>query len=159
VLDPGTRLRPLAALALLSVAVAACSGGGATPSPSVAAGPATIAVQLQEWAVTPAATSVKAGKVTFQVKNTGPKDTHEFVVLQTDLDAAALPTDADGVVNEEATGIKVVDEIEDLEVGKTQELAVTLAPGKYVFLCNVYDAKDKEAHYKLGMRTAFTVTP
>lgn len=155
--DLGTRLRPIAAVALLAVAVVACSSGAA-PSPSVAAGPATIAVQLQEWAVTPATTSVKAGKVWFQVKNTGPNDTHEFVVLQTDLDAAALPTDADGAVNEEATGIKVVDEIEDLAVGKTQDLVVTLVPGKYVLLCNIYDATEKEAHFKLGMRTAFTVT-
>lgn len=108
--------------------------------------------------MTPATTSVKAGKVWFQVKNTGPNDTHEFVVLQTDLDAAALPTDADGAVNEEATGIKVVDEIEDLAVGKTQDLVVTLVPGKYVLLCNIYDATEKEAHFKLGMRTAFTVT-
>jgi len=52
----------------------------------------------------------------------------------------------------------VVDEIEDIPVGETQELTVTLAAGKYVLLCNIYSATENEAHYKLGMRTGFSVT-
>jgi uncharacterized cupredoxin-like copper-binding protein len=96
--------------------------------------------------------------VTFQVTNTGPEDVHEFVVLKTDLDPGALPVDANGAVTESGAGIEVVDEIEDIPVGETQSLTVTLAAGKYVLLCNVYDETDKEAHYKMGMRAQFEVT-
>ena len=106
----------------------------------------------------PASDSVPTGSVTFQVTNTGPEDVHEFVVLKTDLDPGALPTDANGAVTEEGEGIEVIDEIEDIAVGATQELTVTLAAGKYVLLCNIYDETEKEAHYKMGMRTPFQVT-
>jgi len=43
-------------------------------------------------------------------------------------------------------------------VGESQELSVTLDAGTYVLLCNIYDEDEAEAHYHLGMRTAFTVT-
>jgi uncharacterized cupredoxin-like copper-binding protein len=121
------------------------------------AGATTVAVKLQEWSVTPAAASAPAGSVTFQVSNVGPADVHEFVVIRTDLDAGALPTDANGAVTETGSGMEVVDEIEDIPVGQTQTLAVSLAAGKYVLLCNVYSEAEKEAHYKMGMRVAFTV--
>jgi hypothetical protein len=90
--------------------------------------------------------------------NTGTEDVHEFVVLKTDLDPGALPTDANGAVTEAGEGIEVVDEIEDLPVGQTRELTVSLAAGKFVLLCNIYDDTAKEAHYKMGMRTLFIVT-
>ena len=115
-------------------------------------------VKLQEWSVLPAQDSVAAGSVTFKVTNTGPNDFHEFVVLKTDLDAGALPTDATGAVSESGAGIKVEGEIEDIAVGAGSELPLTLAAGKYVLLCNIYDETEKEAHYKMGMQTAFTVT-
>jgi uncharacterized cupredoxin-like copper-binding protein len=35
-------------------------------------------------------------------------------------------------------------------------LAVTMAPGTYILVCNVYN--DSGAHYQLGMASAFTVT-
>jgi len=40
-------------------------------------------------------------------------------------------------------------------------VAFDLAPGKYVLICNIVQTEpdgSKEAHYKVGMRTAFTVT-
>ena len=158
-------MRVLGLIAVL--ALAACSSGTATPglgSPAPAgSGPAgspvagAIAVTLQEWAVLPAQDSVAAGDVTFQVSNTGPEDVHEFVVLKTDLDPAALPTDDTGTVDEAGAGIEVVDEIEDIPVGESQELTVPLQAGTYVLLCNIYDETEQEAHYTLGLRTSFTV--
>jgi uncharacterized cupredoxin-like copper-binding protein len=155
----------LAAVSIVAFAVAACTAGQPSPSPAAvsssptaAGGTGTVQVTLQEWAVVPASTSVAAGEVTFQVTNTGPEDVHEFVVLKTDLDPGALPVDANGAVTESGAGIEVVDEIEDIPVGETQSLTVTLAAGKYVLLCNVYDETDKEAHYKMGMRAQFEVT-
>ena len=99
----------------------------------------------------------QAGDVTFAVTNTGPEDIHEFVVLKTDLDAGALPVDDTGAVSEEGEGITVVDEIEDIPVGESQDLSVSLDAGHYVLLCNIYSEDEQEAHYTQGMRTNFTV--
>ena len=129
---------------------------GAQGSPEAAG--SAVAVTLQEWAVVPDANSVAAGPVTFSVTNSGPEDVHEFVILRTDLDPGALPTEGTGAVSEDAEGIEVVDEIEDVAIGATEQVSATLTPGKYVLLCNVYSEEEKEAHYQLGMRTAFTVT-
>ena|SRR5688572_27328525 len=157
-------IRLLTVASLIALAVAACSTGTASPSPGTATPSAaggtgtTVQVKLQEWSVLPESDSAAAGSVTFQVTNTGPEDVHEFVILRTDLDPGALPTDESGAVTEEGAGIEVVDEIEDIAVGATAELTVTLASGSYVLLCNIYDETEQEAHFKLGMRTRFSVT-
>jgi uncharacterized cupredoxin-like copper-binding protein len=117
-----------------------------------------LAVTLQEWAVVTASNSAAAGDVTFEVTNDGPDDVHEFVVIRTDLNPADLPTDSDGAVEEAGEGMEVVDEIEDIPVGETQELTVALDAGNYVLICNIFSADENEAHYEMGMRTAFTVT-
>jgi hypothetical protein len=98
--------------------------------------------------------------VTFVAKNTGPDDVHEMVVLRTDLDPAALPVDNDGKADEEGDGISSIGETGDVAVGATKDVAFDLAPGKYVLICNIVQTEpdgSKEAHYKGGMRTAFTV--
>jgi uncharacterized cupredoxin-like copper-binding protein len=133
-----------------------CAGAPPGGSPTAPAGGGTVEVTLQEWAVVPVADSATAGSVTFRVSNTGPEDEHEFVILKTDLDPGALPTDETGAVTEAGEGIEVVDEIEGIPVGEAQELTATLDAGKYVLLCNIYDETEKEAHYKMGMRIAFT---
>lgn len=163
-LDPVPKRRVLATVSAIALAVAACSSGAGSPSPAAGSlspagggGATTVAVKLQEWSVNPAPASAPAGSVKFQVTNDGPADVHEFVVLKTDLDPGALPTDTNGAVTETGSGIEVIDEIEDIPVGQTQELAVSLAAGKYVLLCNIYSESEKEAHYKMGMRIAFTV--
>jgi hypothetical protein len=53
--------------------------------------------------------------------------------------------------------MEVVDEIEDIPVGDQPTLNVDLEAGSYVLICNIYDEAEQEAHYSLGMRTAFTV--
>jgi uncharacterized cupredoxin-like copper-binding protein len=136
----------VAALALVS---AGCSGDEET----------TVDVTVQEFAVIPAESSAPAGDVTFDVTNEGPDDVHEFVVFKTDLAPDALPTAADGSVDEEGEGIELIDEIEDIAVGDTPTLTVTLDAGSYVFICNIVEEEDGEtiAHYQQGMRVAFTV--
>lgn len=133
----------VAALALVSTA---CSSGGES-----------VDVTLQEFAVIPSTASVSSGEVTFNATNEGPNDVHEFVVFKTDLAPDALPTDADGVVDEEGEGLELVDEIEDIEVGDEASLTVDLDAGNYVLICNIYDEDEQEAHYQEGMRTGFTV--
>lgn len=135
------------------------TGGGATVTPgSVAPGGATtIDVILQEWAIVSSADAAPAGEVTFKVTNQGPADPHEFVILKTDLGASALPTDENGMVDEEGAGMEVIAEIEDIAVGSSEELTETLVAGSYVLLCNIYTEAEKEAHFKMGMRIDFTV--
>jgi uncharacterized cupredoxin-like copper-binding protein len=136
----------VAALALVS---AGCSGDEET----------TVDVTVQEFAVIPAESSAPAGDVTFDVTNEGPDDVHEFVVFKTDLAPDALPTAADGSVDEEGEGVELIDEIEDIAVGDTPTLTVTLDAGSYVFICNIVQEEGGEtiAHYQQGMRVAFTV--
>ena len=138
----------IAVAAALTLVAAACRGGG---------GETTVDVTLQEFSVNPARSSAPAGTVTFHIRNQGPNDPHEFVVIRTDLAPDALPTDERGVVDESAQGIEVVDEVEEIPVGGSATLSVDLDPGNYVLICNIYDAEEQEAHYSQGMRTAFTV--
>jgi uncharacterized cupredoxin-like copper-binding protein len=120
----------------------------------------TVNVQVQEWAVIPDTMSVSAGSVTFDVENTGPEDIHEFVVVRTDMPAGELPTGEDGAFDEEADGVEVVGEIEDIEVGATASLTLDLEPGSYVLLCNLVEEEDGEleSHYQMGMWIGFEVT-
>ena len=138
---------PLAALLSLT----ACGGGGTET---------TVAVTLQEFAVLPAQDSAPAGSITFDVENTGPEDTHEFVVIKTDLAPDALPTAEDGSVDETGEGIdEVIGEIEDIAPGSSESLKTDLEAGSYVLICNIVEEEggDTLVHYALGMRTAFTV--
>jgi hypothetical protein len=143
--------------------LSAC-GGGTSPSPTTGGGGSvppgggtTIDVTLQEWAVVPSADAAPAGDVTFKVTNQGPADPHEFVILKTDLGASALPVDETGTVDEEGSGIVVIDEIEDIAVDGSGEVTAPLEAGSYVLLCNIYDETELEAHYAMGMRIDFTV--
>jgi uncharacterized cupredoxin-like copper-binding protein len=150
----------IAALSILALALGACGTGSLSPSAAASSGAeaTTINVDLQEWAVVPSATTAPAGAVTFAVTNKGPDDVHEFVVLKTDLDPADLPTDETGAVDEEGEGVELVDEIEDVPVGESDELEVTLEAGNYVLLCNIYDEDEDESHYQMGMHIGFVVS-
>ena len=129
----------------------------ATPGASTSASTGTVNVTVQEFAILPDADSAPAGDVTFVVTNDGPDDVHEFVVIKTDVAPDALPTNADGSVNEDDPSLTVIDEIEDIAVGDTEELTVSLDAGAYVLICNIFDEEEEEAHYGMGMWTAFTV--
>jgi uncharacterized cupredoxin-like copper-binding protein len=153
------RTRVLAAIGV-AVILAACAADGGDGASATSGDPdgTTIDVTLQEWAVVVAETSVPAGEVTFAITNEGPEDVHEFVIFRTDLDVSELPTDENGVVDESGEGIEVVDEVEDIPVGDSAELTVTLDAGSYALVCNIYSEDESEAHYQMGMRTAFTAT-
>jgi uncharacterized cupredoxin-like copper-binding protein len=148
----------LPVVAIFALSACAASGGASATSAVGESGGTDVAVTLQEWAVVPDAESAPAGDVTFTVTNDGPEDVHEFVILATDLDPGDLPTDEHGAVDEEGEGMEVVDEVEDIPVGESQDLTVNLDPGSYVLLCNIYSEDEDEAHYQMGMRTAFEVT-
>jgi uncharacterized cupredoxin-like copper-binding protein len=152
------RPRPVLLLPIVALAIAGCTGGDGAATTDGGGGATTVAVTLQEWAVLPDSESVPAGAVTFEVTNDGPEDVHEFVVIRTDLAPTELPTDETGAVDESGEGIEVIDEIEDIPVGETQELTADLEAGSYVLICNIYSEDEQEAHYAMGMSVAFSVT-
>ena len=137
--------RALAALCAATIALAACGGGTTAPSPH------TATATVGEFKIALDTAKLAAGQDTLTVKNDG-KITHEFVVVRTDLAPDALPTGSDGGVDEEATDVAHVDEVEDIAAGSSGSLTVSLPAGKSSCFCNL------PGHYKGGMHAAIEVT-
>ena len=134
------RLLPvLMALALLVVACA----GPAAESPSGS----QVVAELADNKITVNVPSVKAGTIKIGVRNLGTME-HSFVVIKTDLAPDKLPIDG---ASAKATEDGKVGGIASIPAGKSAAVTVDLAPGKYVFICNI------AGHYQLGMHTGFTV--
>ena len=137
------------ATVVLAFVLGAC---GSDDSKGGSKGGATRSATVREYKVSVVPPAGPAGKNNFEVRNTG-KIAHEFVIFKTDLAPDDLPLNKDGdAVDEEGEGVEHVDEIEDINPGKTKSLTVDLDAGKYVLICNL------PTHYKLGMHTAFEVT-
>ncbi len=152
----------LSVVALSIVAAAGC--GGEDESNDVGgdgdkeAG-SSVAVTLNEFEILTDKDSVPAGNVTFRAKNIGPDDSHELVVVKTDLAPDKLPTSTNGAALYRS-GVELIGEIEEFAVGGEEEMTFDLEPGKYVLLCNVMHEEEDgtlESRYKEGQHTAFTV--
>lgn len=131
--------------ASIVIVAAGCAGGTPTSRPS----DGTITGEVKEWQVSVDADSVPAGRVTFEIANTGTIG-HEFLVVKTDIAPGGIPVEGDHFP-EDAEGITVIDEIGEFPAGETQSLVLTLEPGSYQLVCNL------PAHYAAGMHTALTV--
>jgi len=139
--------------------VAALLAIGALTMPAIAAAAETT-VKVEMWDkpdgsqgmdVSPA--KVKAGKVTFEVKNISKNDEeHEFLISATDLAPDKLPMTQAGARLDESK-LPDVEELGDLEPGEGGTLTVDLAPGKYLLFCN------EEGHFAAGMYAYLTVEP
>ena len=130
-----------------SVNVTAPVTNAVTPPAAAAPAPALphkVGVGLREFVVDTTTNTAAAGKVTFNVHNTG-NVTHEFVVLRTAKPAGSLlkgaRADESGNVGE--TG--------DLKAGASKKLTLNLKPGHYALICNL------PGHYNSGQHTDFTV--
>jgi uncharacterized cupredoxin-like copper-binding protein len=105
---------------------------------------------LKDFTISLSASTVDAGKVTFNVQNDGPS-AHEFVVVQTDTAEGDLPVGDDGTVEESA--LEVVDEKEDIPPDSSTTLEIDdLAAGSYVIICNI------AGHYQQGMHAGLTAS-
>lgn len=148
----GTVPRFLALIAIGGL-LAACSSAGASAD---ASGP--ISATLKEWQISLSSTTHSAGKITFNIANSGDKE-HEFVVRKTDLQSDKLPLNADREVSEDATELTEVgdpSEVAEIAAGSTDKtLTVTLQPGHYVIFCNLH--VEELLHYDKGMHVDFTV--
>jgi uncharacterized cupredoxin-like copper-binding protein len=106
-------------------------------------------ITLKDFHIGTAVPSVAGGDVVLQVHNDAPA-THEFVVVRTNLPADGLPLGPDGLsVNED--WLDGVGELNDVGAGTVGTLPLTLAPGRYVFFCNL------DGHYLGGMHAVLEV--
>jgi uncharacterized cupredoxin-like copper-binding protein len=129
-----------AALVLLS----ACSGG------SPAASGSTVNVSLHDFKIESSTGVSSNANVVFRVQNRAPV-THEFVIVRSDLPSDQLPIASDGLSVDEQK-LRPVGEIGEVDSGTTQTLALHLAPGRYVYFCNL------EGHYLGGMHGVLEVS-
>jgi uncharacterized cupredoxin-like copper-binding protein len=142
------RSRNLVVLVAFSSLLVGCG----VASSNTASSGKTLGVTLDEYHVKLDASTIPAGTVTFDVKNTG-SEKHEFVILKTDVEAAALPSDpATNKVQEETSGVQHVDEIDGVGPGGQRALTVSLTQGTYLIVCNY------PGHVHAGMVTMLTVT-
>lgn len=132
---------PAAANTSMGAAPMSGSSGMAATAPIVN-GARVIKVQLGEMYVKPTATTVPAGKVTFEAKNAGIL-THELMIERMPMrfEAPGKP------VESAAQGM-----IQDMSSGQMGKMTVRLKPGKYTLFCNV------PGHYAAGQHTLLTVT-
>ncbi|MFL5894217.1 MAG: cupredoxin domain-containing protein [Thermoleophilaceae bacterium] len=125
-----------------TVAAAAPAAPAAAKTPARApSANGKVAVTLGEMFVRPGATSVKSGKVTFNVHNSG-KLVHEMIVARTPI----------AVAGSRASEKTSVGEVSELRPGTSGHVKLNLKPGSYVLFCNV------PGHYAAGQHVAFTVT-
>jgi uncharacterized cupredoxin-like copper-binding protein len=105
----------------------------------------SVNVTEKEFKVTPSVKSVKAGSVTFKIKNRGVL-AHTFAIVKTSLPAGKLPVKNDRVT------LKPIKDVGPFQPGKGGTLTLNLKAGKYVLYCNI------KGHYNGGQHIAFTVT-
>lgn len=143
----------MALVIAMAMVVLAVGAGAAGAAPEAKKKGTPVLVEVGDTAGTKAPmtmtvspASVKAGKVTFTVKNSGTV-IHEFLIVKTDIPYDQIP-----VVKNRHSESAAVGEIGNIGKGKTKSGTFKLKAGNYVLDCNI--AK----HYGLGMRAAFTVT-
>ena len=102
-----------------------------------------IGVSLESYSVKLDTGTGKKGPIQFSAINMSKTETHELAVLRVKSDGTF-----------ENTG-----EIEDIAPGKSGDVVLDLPAGKYVLACLIApgEAGSTQDHFKLGMRTDFTI--
>jgi uncharacterized cupredoxin-like copper-binding protein len=140
-------LKFVALAALLSLligrALVPVNAEEATPAAQAQqADPVDVAIELREFSVKPATTTLVAGQpYHFMVTNKGTT-THELVIEPAGASDQALEANSGEA------------EVEDIAKGETKDFTWTFdQPGSFQFACHVAD------HFQHGMVTPFTVVP
>jgi hypothetical protein len=96
-----------------------------------------VLVNLDDSVITTATTIYRAGTVRFEVTNIDDIP-HEFGIARGDS-YEALPLTANGAIDEDALGEDFLGKTGALfgALGTTREISFDLAPGNYVFFCNL----------------------
>jgi hypothetical protein len=134
------------------------ASAGQTPTNQATSEPqsSTVDVTLVEYEVQAEPVAIPPGSVTFNIENIGGS-THEFVIIQSDLSAEALPLTADGAVDEAAPGLLVLAQQEEIAAGATATLPVEMVTDAYILICNTVEDTGI-SHFEQGMALAFQVT-
>jgi uncharacterized cupredoxin-like copper-binding protein len=127
-----------------------------TTSSFAATSPTTIHVTLSgeggsDMAIKLDQSSVKSGKVTFDVTNEAMSENHEMVLIRLKNKNQTLPFLKDKHRVDE-NQVMSLGEVADLKPGDRGTLTATLKPSAYELMCNV------KGHYEAGMHTVLTVT-
>ena len=122
----------------------------ATVSPSIAPAAAP-SVTLSEWKVVVSGT-IKAGNTNLEIKDAGVA-AHEMLVFKSDRKPSAYPLDKAGDIIEDGAGVDLISDGENIDSGGTQTRTLDLAPGTYLFVCNI------PGHFKQGMYATVIVAP
>lgn len=130
-----------ASLALVGISASALASQTAAKKQEAT----TVSVTLQEFTIRASTHVVPAGAVTFVAKNAG-KLSHELVVIKTNVAPKGLRVKGGKASEAGAKG-----EIHTFAPGTTKKLTLTLAPGKYLLICNL------PRHYAAGQVTTLVV--
>lgn len=110
--------------------------------------PSVVRVTERDFHISVVHGRLRAGTVIFRVTNRGP-DEHEFIVIRADH---GLPMRPDGItLDEDALEKSIVDAVEPAPAGETHDLQVSLKPGRYELVCNMF------GHYMGGMHAPLVV--
>jgi uncharacterized cupredoxin-like copper-binding protein len=136
---------PRAAALLVALTALAAACAPAVPEADISKG--QIRADMREHTIALTSNTVKAGTVTFIVRNIGTT-AHDLIVLKTDAAADKLAVDQQ---TQKAKEDGRVGGVEEVPPGQTRNLRVDLQAGHYLVICNV------PTHYQLGMRAELTV--
>ena len=139
------------AAAATTAAAAPVTTAAAPVTTAAAAAGGSIAVTEKEFSFA-FATPLKAGANELAITNAG-KFPHEVKIIKADSFDALAKTSAN--VDEAALGAALVAKSDKVPGGATAKLSVTLAPGKYVVICNVGSGASN--HALKGMHVDMTV--
>jgi len=144
------RILVLPAALLLVILLAACGSTGEGGD---------LDVTLDEYSVVTDVNTLPEGPIKLDIKNDGSIE-HELLIVRSDIPGAELPTKDDGSFDDDAGGVDVKHDIDELEAGDETSRSYSLDPGNYVLLCNIVEDIDgtETSHYAQGMWTEFTVT-
>ena len=145
---------------VLAAMVVGTVAGGFTPSLAATAKAPKVKVQMVEFQIKPELQFISKGKINFVVKNAGTEK-HEFVIVRGN-DPAALPTKADGSVDEDQIPKSdQIGELENIKKGKTKSKTFKLSAGPYILFCNIVDTEQDGtvvSHFARGMYTTINAS-
>jgi uncharacterized cupredoxin-like copper-binding protein len=135
-------------LAAASATAVARAPGDPAPLSAPAAASGRISLTLNEYAITRAAVSARAGRVKLTVHNRG-KRVHEMLVVKADGTVPLKGGRVDEAKLERQH--RVIGEISDVAPGRTRAKTFALRSGAYLLFCNL------PGHYAAGMRATLVV--
>lgn len=113
----------------------------------------TVPLTVADFKVSAPSRQLTAGAKKFEITNKGGTQ-HELLVFHPDagIDPRHLPLGDDGNIVEDAPGVNLISDGDNIDPGQSQSRDVDLSvPGTYVFVCNL------PQHYGQGMSVVVTV--